>query len=222
MIVLTASPFALKYCERFRRDFRNTLTDAERNASPDENYHAKMAELEVGRFLHMKWSVLESLLNSASHFDVVAPNGLRGDVKVSMHETGNTLFWPRDKWEEFDYREFDWLGFCNTHKLPIIEFRGFVSKAEFKARHQIAGPDHHLKERTPYWPSLLRDPASLLELPPPHPRGHESYLNVHHCHCGAYGTIATMTGPVEKWVWQCNRHALAKQVEQREGDTSVK
>lgn len=201
MIELVASRFALDYCERFRVEIRNLFTDAERNATPEENFRARVTELEVGRFLKMKWSELKDLLDNPAQHDVVNPHGLRGDVKASSSENGNTLFWPRDKWKDFHARQFDWLGFCNTYRFPVIEFRGFVLKAEFEKQHAVAGADHHLMENTPYWPKPLRDPTQLLG---------PMYFNNHACSvCGAPDVVHGFSKPsasLHEIEWRCREH----------------
>lgn len=163
-IPLTAE--SLAFCEQFRRDILNSQTNPDREMTPDEQYHAKLGECALAKYLRMDREEFKALAASCADYDVRTPRGMRVDVKSSHHPNGNTLYWPVKKNWKFDDLHFDMLAFCNTSRSPIIEFRGWVFKQEFRERRltsrgQAAGD--RLYEGTWYWDGPLRDPETIFD-----------------------------------------------------------
>lgn len=152
---------SLRYCEQYRRAFVNRLTNMDRITREDEQYDSKLAECAVAKYLGMSPDEFDKLAKSTEDYDVLTSRGLRGDVKSSNKLNGNTLFWPVKKIPEFDPRWFDFLVFCNTHRAPIIEIRGWVFKQEFREYHKVAGSLDKLMEGTWFWDAPLHDPVRL-------------------------------------------------------------
>jgi len=146
------------------RTIHNTLTNPDRQMTPLEQYHSKLAECAVAKFLEMDPEEFSQLANGSGDYDVVTPAGLTGDVKSSSLERGDTLYWPVKKNDEFDLRRFDFLAFCNTYRAPLIEFRGWVFKQEFRCCHRVSrgqAVGDKFYEGTMFWDRPLRDPQTL-------------------------------------------------------------
>lgn len=132
----------------------------------------------------------------------VRRDGRSWDVKTTGLR-GRYLIWPVEKKHFFDTGCADMLVLALVGE-GRVDLVGQVTRERFRQDRQTADDMHKL-----YTGTWFMDRSNLDEIDTPKRRQH-------YCHCGMWGTIANMIGPVETWVWQCNKHALAKQVEQRE------
>jgi hypothetical protein len=79
--------------------------------------------------------------------DLIA-RGQRIDVKTIKHEY-RYLIWPRAKQTIFDRKRFD-VFLMVKENLPRFAICGWISKAEFFARKQVAPPGHRLQSGSWY------------------------------------------------------------------------
>jgi hypothetical protein len=118
--------------------------DAERN--PKIQAKAKMAECAFAIYAGLSPNKVKWGTGIDAGSDIALGAALI-DIKWTAH--GRCLIWPYRKTEFFDSKNFDALVMVKGD-VPVFWIQGWISKIQFKAQKQIAGPNHKLTQGTWY------------------------------------------------------------------------
>jgi hypothetical protein len=126
-------------------------------------YAARISELAVALYLGLDTKALNWQTGTDGGYDILAPNGLRIDVKCSRSPYATRLIWPVTKTKQLEKDNFDILVFCkaldvNKNKLGhAVDIVGAITKQDFVAKAKKSFGNSGVIDGSLFFPAIGLD-----------------------------------------------------------------